>query len=377
MDGTTPGGGYGRWVFHCHIFFHASFGMISEFTVVEPDGNERPYVNSDATRVEVDEGDVAVMTGTYADPDEDDVTLAASVGTVVDNGDGTWGWSFSTTDGPEESGCVFITATDANGIEDQAVFELVVNNLPPTIDITSPASGSVYLVGSEVEVTASVSDPGTADVLECEFDWDGGGPTDTDSPVAGVCSASNTFTAAGVYTVEVTVTDDDGASASETVVIVVYDPDAGHLTGAGDIDSPAGAYVADATIADKAHFDCQAKYHKEETTPRGKLKFDLKASGVDFKVDSTALEWLVIVGSKAQVQGTAKVNGTGSYGFLLTVRDGKAKDTKMPPGLFRLKVWDENAGDAVVYDNAPGPDDIDDSPLHGLRSGNIGVHKGK
>ena len=23
MDGTTPGGGLGRWVFHCHIFFHA------------------------------------------------------------------------------------------------------------------------------------------------------------------------------------------------------------------------------------------------------------------------------------------------------------------------------------------------------------------
>src|SRR6185436_5574183 len=25
MDGTTMGGGVVRWVFHCHIFFHASF----------------------------------------------------------------------------------------------------------------------------------------------------------------------------------------------------------------------------------------------------------------------------------------------------------------------------------------------------------------
>ena len=24
MDGVTLGGGLGRWVFHCHIFFHAS-----------------------------------------------------------------------------------------------------------------------------------------------------------------------------------------------------------------------------------------------------------------------------------------------------------------------------------------------------------------
>ena len=41
-DGVTMGGGVGRWVFHCHIFFHAVFGMISEFDVVGADGNERP-----------------------------------------------------------------------------------------------------------------------------------------------------------------------------------------------------------------------------------------------------------------------------------------------------------------------------------------------
>src|SRR4029077_14014233 len=33
IDGVTMGGGLGRWVFHCHIFFHATFGMISEFVV--------------------------------------------------------------------------------------------------------------------------------------------------------------------------------------------------------------------------------------------------------------------------------------------------------------------------------------------------------
>ncbi len=50
MDGVTMGGGVGRWVFHCHIFFHAVFGMISEFDVVAADGNERPYINSDDSR---------------------------------------------------------------------------------------------------------------------------------------------------------------------------------------------------------------------------------------------------------------------------------------------------------------------------------------
>jgi FtsP/CotA-like multicopper oxidase with cupredoxin domain len=28
-DGSTVGGAFGRWLFHCHIFFHAHHGMIS------------------------------------------------------------------------------------------------------------------------------------------------------------------------------------------------------------------------------------------------------------------------------------------------------------------------------------------------------------
>lgn len=34
MDGSTPGGALGRWLFHCHIFFHAALGMISELVVL-------------------------------------------------------------------------------------------------------------------------------------------------------------------------------------------------------------------------------------------------------------------------------------------------------------------------------------------------------
>ncbi len=34
MDGVTPGGAEGRWVFHCHVFHHAAQGMISELVVL-------------------------------------------------------------------------------------------------------------------------------------------------------------------------------------------------------------------------------------------------------------------------------------------------------------------------------------------------------
>jgi FtsP/CotA-like multicopper oxidase with cupredoxin domain len=35
MDGVSPGGALGRWLFHCHITFHATLGMISELVVLE------------------------------------------------------------------------------------------------------------------------------------------------------------------------------------------------------------------------------------------------------------------------------------------------------------------------------------------------------
>jgi FtsP/CotA-like multicopper oxidase with cupredoxin domain len=35
MDWTSPGGGLGRWLFHCHITYHATLGMISELVVLE------------------------------------------------------------------------------------------------------------------------------------------------------------------------------------------------------------------------------------------------------------------------------------------------------------------------------------------------------
>jgi FtsP/CotA-like multicopper oxidase with cupredoxin domain len=125
IDGITPGGGLGRWMFHCHIFFHATNGMLSEFDVVDQNGNEKPYVNADDTSVSVSAGQMASMTGSYKDPDGDTVTLTASLGTVTDIGGGKWSWNYTTN--PGDSQFVYITATDAGGHVDQAAFELKVN----------------------------------------------------------------------------------------------------------------------------------------------------------------------------------------------------------------------------------------------------------
>jgi len=222
MDGTTLGGGLGRWVFHCHIFFHASFGMISEFDVVAANGNERPNVNTNTTSVEVNEGQTASLTGTYQDPDGNAVTLSSSIGAVIDNGGGNWTWNYLTTDGPDETQLVFVTATDSGGTKSQVAFNLKVNNLPPSVTITSPANGAMFLAPAAVTVTATATDPGSADVVTCTFNWGGGGPDSSIVASGGTCSRTNTFTIPGTYTITVTGDDGDGGTDTDTVTIKIF-----------------------------------------------------------------------------------------------------------------------------------------------------------
>ena len=64
--------------------------------------NTAPAVSADTATVTVDEGQTAENTGTVSDDDGDTVALSASVGSVTNNNDGTWSWSFDTSDGPAE-----------------------------------------------------------------------------------------------------------------------------------------------------------------------------------------------------------------------------------------------------------------------------------
>ena len=57
-----------------------------------------------------------------------------------------------------------------------------------------------------------------------------------------------------------------------------------------------------------------------------------------------------------------------------------AIDEKLTPStdvdLFRIKIWDKDNGDAVVYDNQRGADE-DADPTTAIQGGNIVIHKGK
>lgn len=87
--------------------------------------NAAPDVSVEIATINVNEGDVAMNTGVYSDLGEDTVSLTASIGTIIDHGDGTWGWEMTVLDFLETTQ-IMITATDSDGATGMVMFDLVV-----------------------------------------------------------------------------------------------------------------------------------------------------------------------------------------------------------------------------------------------------------
>lgn len=251
-----------------------------------------------------------------------------------------------------------------------------VNNVAPTVTITGPSAGSVFALGN-VTFIGTYSDPGTSDTHIANWTFDSL-KAPPQSVSSGLVSTRYKFTAAGVYSVKLTVTDDDGEIGTATTAggqdayIVVYDPSAGFVTGGGWINSSAGAYAADPMLTGRANFGFVSKYQKGANTPTGQTEFQFKAGSLNFH--STIYQWLVVAGAKAQYKGSGTINGTGDYGFLLTATDGQLSGGG-GVDKFRIKIVDKATG-AVVYDNVPGgSDDMDTANPQAIGGGSIVIHK--
>ena len=239
-------------------------------------------------------------------------------------------------------------------------------NRPPVVGpITAPADPVIIM--NLAEVSASFSDSDIVDTHTAIWDWGDSTSSEgeiTESNGFGSVSGNHKYSAVGVYTITLTVTDNGGESCESVYeYVVVYDPEGGFVTGGGWIDSSEGAYPADPTLTGKATFGFVSKYKKGATVPTGNTEFQFKAGDLNFHSDN--YDWLVVTqgGANAQFKGSGTINGTGDYRFMIWAGDDDT-DT------FRIRIWeeDEEGNETVRYDNGFN---------QAIDSGSIVIHQAK
>ena len=180
-----------------------------QFTLTVDNTAPTIAVNGAPATVTVTEGDTASIAGTYVEPGPSDaVTLTASVGTIVDNGDDTWSWSLITTDGTDQTQTVTVTITDSEGTQGTATFDLVVNNAAPTIALA--ATNLVTDEGATAANTITITDPGD-DTIQSLTASVGSVSDNGDGTWAWSYLAPN---GPSTETVTITATDSDGDATS-------------------------------------------------------------------------------------------------------------------------------------------------------------------
>jgi parallel beta-helix repeat protein len=246
------------------------------------------------------------------------------------------------------------------------------NGPPEIISLTGPEDP--VPVDTTFTMTATFTDPDLGDTHTATWNWGDGSTSDgTVDQDQDKVTDEYVYSTPGVYQITLTVIDFFGESDTMTWTqyMVVYDPEGSFVTGGGMIDSPPGAFPDDLLLTGKAGFGFVSKYQKGQTTPGGNTQFRFHAGDISFH--STSYDWLIVAGQKAMFKGSGEVNGEGNYGFLISAIDGDIPGAH-DEDLFRIKIWDKDNFDTVIYDNGMG--DADDAdPGTPLTHGSIKIHK--
>jgi len=339
------------------------------------------------------DGDTAVISSFYDDDNGvnsgSDYVFTRSAGMKLLASDGATGDVFSLPIA-FDGNTVMIAAlfdddlgTDSGSVY---VFSLVTDEEPPLVTNVL-ANPNPIAVNTPLTLTATVDDSATGNsaVISATYTNNGGAPVAMtaqdgafDSSTEAVVAMLAGFASAGIHEMCATGTDAaDNTSEPACTLLAVYDPDAGFVTGGGWIDSPANACrltTACQDLAGRANFGFVSMYKKGAQTPTGNTEFRFQAGDLNFHSDN--YEWLVIAGHRAQYKGSGTINDAGNYGFMLF-----AIDENLTPStdvdLFRIKIWDMDNGDMVVYDNEIGAAD-DAAATTTISGGSIMIHtKGK
>ena len=243
---------------------------------------------------------------------------------------------------------------------------VTVNNQPPIVEPISISafgdgeSAPVVEVNTTIEFKSSFEDPGANDVHTVEWNW-GDGDASGEAVSAnntGSVNGKHTYDTPGVYAATLKVTDgDDDWNESIFEYVVVYDSNDGFIAGSGWVDSPAKAYIANPGFSGRASFGFVSNYGKGTDLLTSKTELRFHVADLDFY--SRECQRQVVTDSNVQFSGRGAINGSGDYGFIVTVTDGSTSSGGVDS--FRIKIWDEQIIEGVfhklvIYENQPDDD---------------------
>lgn len=280
-----------------------------------------------------------------------------------------------------DDGTFTVTLTADDGVNppvsDSAI--VTVYNVAPQVRLTGPDPWQLFKARTPVTVTATFTDPGANDTHTCRVDWDD--TTTSHTAAAGhSCTVAHTFAHAGMYTLGLTVTDDDGGADIAGVMVVVYDPDDGWTNLDAATETPPGALAAaNPTAWTWAHLT--ARYYTPNGPPTGEAKMWIPDV---FRMEPTSrLEWLVVTpDGKVAAKGTSTTATGDTVGFVFYGYRGcpaAGPDCQPGPDRMRAVLWPTNTGQipgtTITYDNRRGADyDIDRFQPAPLTSGSVQIH---